>query len=139
MKTPKNVVAIAVWLGLATLAGILVLIIIDYFTAAELQVDLKRPRFRLVRHRMILADQAFEMDWTQITSSEFTPDEGPPIFAQPVRGGRYSWVIMEPLGGMRLEEVLEYPEDYVVYQMDTSRMFKPTYKLRPADAWATNH
>jgi hypothetical protein len=138
MKTPKKALAIAASLALATLAVVLLLVISDYFTPAEIQVDLNRPRFRLVRHRMILPDQTFEMNWTRINDWEFLPDEGPPIFGQRMSGARYSWEIKEPLGGMRFEEVLDYPEDYVVYQMNTRHLFKPNYPLRQAEAWATN-
>ena len=138
MKVPRKTLGAAIGLAAITLLIVLLLVIVDYFAPAELQVDLNRPRFRLVRHRMILKDQAIELHWTRIRSWEFQPDESPPTFGQQVGGGHYSWEIVEPLGGMRFEEVLDYPEDYVVYQMDTRHMFPPQLPLRRAEAWATN-
>jgi len=139
VKNRRELLRAAAYVIAAAGAIIVIIFITDCFAPAELQVDLNRPRFRLVRHRTILPDQAFELDWTRIRSWEFPPDEGPATFGQRMSGGRYSWEVIEPLGGMRFEEVLDYPSDYVVYQMHTRSMFKPSFPLRQAEAWATNH
>jgi len=138
-KSCRKGILVAACFVVLVVSLVLLLMVFDYLKPAELQVDLNRPRFRLVRQRMILPDQVFEMDWTRISRDEFPPDAGPPTYGQRVSGGRYSWVIMEPLGGERVEDIYDYPEDNVVYRMDTRSMFKPEFRLKPAEAWATNH
>ena len=106
-KSCRKRILVATYLLVILASLILVLIVLDYLKPAELQVDLNRPRFRLVRQRMILPDQVFEMDWTRISRDEFPPDAGPPTYGKRVSEGRYSWVIMEPLGGERVEDIYD--------------------------------
>jgi hypothetical protein len=74
-------------------AAAVFLLLIDYFTPAELQVDLNAPRFRLVRHRMILPDQEFEMEWKPSSKWQESLSDSTPIFGERTPGEIYAWEV----------------------------------------------
>jgi hypothetical protein len=119
--TRRTLLALAV-----LLVGVL---LVDYFSPAELQVDLNAPRFRLVRHRMILPDQEFGMEWAPATEWSESPSESPPIFGERTRGGVYAW---ECYGYSRFESLYDESgggtndvwirTNYGSYQMSTRQL-----------------
>jgi hypothetical protein len=129
---------------------IIVLLLRDYFAPAELQVDLNAPRFRLVRHRFILPDQEFEMQWTHISDWSEAVEESEPIFGERSRAGLYAWEVQGRV--MRRFETLYSEEDplsgpsdewirtnYGCYWQSTGRLPKHDGPLLSRAEWVTRH
>ena len=132
--------------GVASLGAVvfLLLLAVDYFEPAELQLDLNRPRFRLVRHRLILPDQEYELEWKHVRDWAWPPSELRPIFGQNTRGGRYAWENSQT--GSRFEAIYgEFMSDEAmrtnvfVFQLNTRELFKSHGYWPSAEQWATNH
>ena len=146
MKTRRELLRVVLVVMTAAAAAVLLLIIVDYFKPATLQVDLNAPRFRLVRHRMILPDQEYELEWKHMSTWTFPPSETAPVFGRTLSGGRYAWEIGGL--GMRFESIyraaFEGASDeflrtnIVVFQLNTRDMFDPDPRWRSAEHWATN-
>lgn len=92
-------VLVGLWKGTfsrktAAKAGIVclgLLLVLDYVSPLQLQVDLNAPRFRIVRHRMIFPDQELEFNWKDIHSWADSPLESPPVFGERMPGGTFAW------------------------------------------------
>ena len=144
-RTRNAALTAALYLIVTAVLVVLVIIVINYFAPAHLQVDLNRPRFRLVRHRILLPDQEFSLEWKHINTWVFPPKDTSAVFGKTMLGGRYAWEI----GGlaMRFEDIyggeeFNYPsEEYLrtnlfSFDINTHDLDKADFPLRSAQDWA---